>query len=228
MKNHDNIYSNNYEFLMNEQKRVGVQFITSDFDKRIHALNAFFTCYVDFEHSSKYMNLSKLMKENEQSVILAASYFGVSADNEVIIPGIQNKNLYRLVEFITVNNLWPTITKRKRGFKIWESKIETNKRFSEVINALDDLKDPELTECLRSYPVVLFAIAYTAVGLKGHEYLMSLQAATVGRIAYRDIHNSIKKNNSGFLKKLFRYGAYVGTSCILYLILSSGVLMDIL
>lgn len=213
---------------MSEVKRVGVQFITDDFDKGIHALNAFFTCYVDYEHSGLDLNLIHLLKEGQKSDILAASYFGLCSDDGVVVQGFQNKNLYRLVEFITVNNLWPTIKTRKRGFRFWQSKIETDKRFSQVINALDDLKDPELTECLRSYPVVLFAIAYTAVGLKGHEYLMRLQAATVGRIAYRDIHNRINKSESGFLKKLFRYVAYVGTACILYLILSSGVLMDIL
>lgn len=210
---------------MKEVKSAGLQYLTEDLDRNLHALNAFFTIYVDLEHCGKDLNLSLLMKNNHKSDLLAASYFGTSTDGLVMLQGVQNKNLYQMVKFITENNLWAIITKKKRRFRFWQKKIVHDKRFSDVINALDELKDPELTKCLRSYPVELFAIAYTAVGLKGHEYLMSLQAAEAGRMAYRDFHTRVYKPKFVFLSKVKRFGGFIGLIFALWLILSSGILM---
>lgn len=219
----------NYEFAMIEQpwSKKGIQYLTDDLDKGNHALNAFFTCYVDYEHSGTDFNLTLLMKDNHKSDLLAASYFGTSTNGEVMLHGVQTKNIYKLVKFISDNDLWPTITKRKRRLRFWQSKIKTDKRFSDVVNALDDLKDPELTECLRSYPLFNFAIAYSAVGLMGHKRIMSLQAAEVGRIAYRDIKKRFDKQTGGFIKKVLRFGAFVSIAYVLYFILASAKLMDL-
>lgn len=212
---------------MKEIRQAGVQYELEEFDKGIHSLNAFFTCYVDFEHSGKEINLSKLLKNDSESDNLAALYFGASANQQILLAGVQTKNLYRMVQFITEKNLWPTIKKKRRGLKLWKSKIETDKRFSDVVNAIDETKDPELVESLRSYPLWLFAIAYTAVGLKGHEFIMSLQSAEAGRIAYRDIAGRIKKVGGGFIKRIFVFAFFLITTYVVYKVLESGVLMTL-
>ncbi|WP_238360467.1 hypothetical protein, partial [Micromonospora fiedleri] len=56
--------------------------------------------------------------------------------------------------------------------------------------------------------------------------IMSLQAAEVGRIAYRDIKKRFDKQTGGFIKKVLRFGAFVSIAYVLYLILASAKLMD--
>ncbi|AXA24268.1 hypothetical protein [Pseudomonas putida] len=219
--------------------KVGVQYLTDDLDRGLHSLNAFFTCYVDMEYFGE-LNLSLLQRKGAASDKLAASYFGLSVDGEVmfngvqttmagevLLHGVQTKNLYKMVKFITENNLWPTIKTSRRRLKFWKKKIITDKRFSDVVNALDDLKDPELTECLRSYPAYLFAGAYTMVGLKGHEYIMNLQAAEAGRMAYRDVCKRIYSVKGEFFKKLFLFVGAATLAYVAYSVFASGILMTL-
>lgn len=219
--------------------KVGVQYLTDDLDRRLHSLNAFFTCYVDMEYFGE-LNLSLLQRKGASSDKLAASYFGLSVDGEVmfngvqttmagevLLHGVQTKNLYKMVKFITENNLWPTIKTSRRRLRFWKKKIITDKRFSDVVNALDDLKDPELTECLRSYPAYLFAGAYTMVGLKGHEYIMNLQAAEAGRMAYRDVCKRIYSVKGEFFKKMFLFVGAASFAYIVYSVFASGILMTL-
>lgn len=189
----------------------------------ILSLCAYFTCFVDFEHSGKDFNLSTVHKNDE----LALFYFGGWVGDVVSVAGGQTKNLYKLVEFITDNNLWATIKRERSRKTFYRQKLNTDKRFSDVIKALRELNDPELNECIRTYRFFLFSVAYTAVGEVGHEKLMKMQPGTAGRLAYGQIKKIMKKTKRGIIKRLSMIGVFILLGVVLYNILASGFLLTI-
>jgi len=189
----------------------------------ILSLCAYFTCFVDFEHSGKDFNLSTVHKNDE----LALLYFGGCVGDSVAVAGGQTKNLYKLVEFITDRNLWATITRARTRRTFYRKKIKTDKRFSDVINALREENDPELNECIRSYRFFLFSVAYTAVGEVGHEKLMNMQPGVAGRLAYAQIKQLMKKSKRGVIKRLFIISIFIGIAVVFYNVLASGFLLTI-
>lgn len=213
---------------MEKQLTTYVKYDISELDARIHALNAFFTCFVDYEHSSKDFSISGV----ETDDALAVMYFGATVDGVIVNAGHQTKNLYKLVKFITEKDLWPIVRKKRwHRFRYFRSKIESDKKFSQVIDALRAEKDAELNECIRSYPFVLFGIAYTAVGEVGHKRLISLQPGASGRLAYSKIKTILEKSKGGFFKRLFRKVfkliLVLSVLALAYSILSSGYLSSL-
>ena len=189
----------------------------------ILSLCAYFTCFVDFEHSGKAFNLSTVHKDDE----LAIFYFGGWVGDVVSVAGGQTKNLYKLVEFITDNNLWATIKRERNRKTFYRQKLNTDKRFSDVIKALRELNDPELNECIRTYRFFLFSVAYTAVGEVGHEKLMKMQPGTAGRLAYGQIQKMLKKSKRGIIKRISMISVFILMGVVLYNLLASGFLLTI-
>ncbi len=209
--------------------KTTVKYNIEDLEPHIHSINAFFTCFIDYEHSGKDFNISGV----ETSDALAVMYFGATVNGELVNAGYQTKNLYKLAKFITERDLWPTV-KRKKGsrFKFFGSKIESDKSFREVVAALREVNDPELNECIRSYSFVLFPIAYTAVGLIGHQRLMKLQPGASGRLAYTQIVAIMEQAEPGFFKiwfkRIFRFAIVASVAVGIYKILSSGYITTLL
>jgi hypothetical protein len=213
---------------MGKKLNTYVKYDISEFDTRIHALNAYFTCFVDYEHSSKEFSISNVKTDDAMAVM----YFGATVDGVLINGGHQTKNMYKLVKFITEKDLWPSVRKKRwHRFRYFRSKIDSDKHFSEVIDALRVEKDAELNECIRSYPFVLFGIAYTAVGEVGHKRLMSLQPGASGRLAYSKIKTILEKSKGGYFKrvcmKVFKLILVLTVLFVIYNILSSGYLSSL-
>ncbi|RMN10870.1 hypothetical protein [Pseudomonas syringae group genomosp. 3] len=213
---------------MKKQLITYVKYDIEGFDPRIHALNAFFTCFVDYEHSSKDFSISTVETDDAMAVM----YFGATVDSVLVNAGHQTKNLYKLVKFITEKELWPTVTKKKGArIRFIGSKIESDKTFSQVVEALRIEKDPELNESIRTYDIRLFRIAYTAVGEVGHNRLMGLQPGASGRLAYSKIKTILRKSKDGFFKRLFKrifkFLVFIAVVAIGYSILASGYLSSL-
>jgi hypothetical protein len=205
-----------------------VKYDIEEFDPQIHALNAFFTCFVDYEHSSKDFTISTVATDDAMAVM----YFGATVDGVLVNAGHQTKNLYKLVKFITEKELWPTVKKKKGArLRFFGRKIESDKAFSQVLETLRIEKDPEINESIRTYDIRLFRIAYTAVGELGHNRLMKLQPGASGRLAYSKIKTILEKSKDGFFKrtfkKIFKFLVFVVLVGIVYSILASGYLSSL-
>lgn len=162
-----------------------------DCDADVHAINAFFTCFVDYEHSS-YFNLDKV----GSSPAMAALYFGSSDDGKVTFPGVQTKNLLRLVEFITVNKLWPSADAEPTPEAADGFSDETNgDTFLKVIEALDaaESKHEDIGKAFRTYKLVNLYIAYIQVREVGIDNIIGKQPMVAGCIAMQRIHKITRK-----------------------------------
>ncbi len=175
-----------------------------DCDSDVHAINAFFTCFVDFEHSS-YFNLDKVGSNPE----MAALYFGIADEGEVTFPGVQTKNLLRLVEFITINKLWPSanaepVLEAVDGYAD-DSDGDT---FKKVIEALDaaESKHEDIGKAFRTYKLIWFYIAYIQVREVGIENIMGKQPFVTGSMAMQRVHKITRKTS----KKFFTVKRIVG------------------
>lgn len=208
---------------MNTIPRTKVSYEPNELRPDILALNAYFTCFIDYEHSGKDFNLSTVHKNDE----LALTYFGGCVGPAVAIAGGQTKNLYRLVEFITDNNLWPTISYVRSRKSFYRRKLVSDKGFSDVIAAVQEAKDPALNECIRTYRFLFFSVAYTAVGEVGHEKLMKMQPGTAGRLAYAKVKKISKAAVIGKFKRLSIIAIILGGIFVFYKVLASGYLLTI-
>lgn len=174
-----------------------------DCDADIHAINAFFTCFVDYEHSS-FFNLRNVGSSPE----MAALYFGSSDEGQVTFPGVQTKNLYHLVEFITVNNLWPDPNAEPKpeaadGY----SDDDSSDTFKRVIEALDasESKHEDIGKAFRTYKLIFLYIAYIQVREVGIHNIIGKQPFIAGCMAMQRVHNVTRKPKRRWLtfKKIF-------------------------
>ncbi|HHN2017147.1 TPA: hypothetical protein ACRNYH_003646 [Pseudomonas aeruginosa] len=159
------------------------EFTLDGYDSDIHAINAFYTCFVDYEHSGSF-KLEPIGYDNKTDI----NYFGSTIDGEVIMEGVQTKNLYKLVEFITVNRLWPE--------QLIAAGIDPS--FTRVVEALDAApdKDPAIGRAFRTYPIAMLSIGYIAVGEIGLANITNTQPLNAGRQAIRKIHKITRKTIS--------------------------------
>ncbi|EMM2241358.1 hypothetical protein RZM80_005723 [Pseudomonas aeruginosa] len=186
------------------------------YDSDIFSINAFFTCFVDYEHHGEFRKF--YIGEHDYHDLL---YFGLTTDGRVSYQGIQTKNLYKLVEFITVNNLWPEQIKVESAL----DEVEKAPSFRKVVEALDasDYKDPEIVLAFNTYPLTYLAIAYTAVGEVGLDKLMNTQPVFAGRLAMNKILDIVYKKRSRkyvWVKRILIaiFVFWLGGFCISYVV----------
>lgn len=157
-----------------------------DYNTDVFTINAFFTSFVDYEHLGEFKRFN--IGEHDYHDLL---YFGLVSNGAVSYEGIQTKNLYRLVEFITVNKLWPEQIKIESK----ADEVEKSPTFRCVVEALDatEVKHPDIVLALNTYPLTYLAIAYTAVGEVGLEKLTNTQPVLSGRLATNKILDIVYK-----------------------------------
>ncbi|PKA71362.1 hypothetical protein ATI02_4340 [Pseudomonas baetica] len=208
----------------------------ADYEAGVYSVSAFFTALVDYEHSGTEFNFKQIETNDE----MAWLYFGTRFNEKIEVFGYQTKNLYPLMKFIEDNGLWPEMVRTKHGYLsrmfLRRKKYHLNIKFSNVVNSIENSKNPELYKLLRSYPLILLRIAYFATAEIGVEKLKTMQPFEAGRLAFRLINKAKgKRVNKGFVnflifhmaklvKVFFRVGlvaAVIGTA---FWAVSSGYL----
>jgi len=193
----------------------------SGWNSDIHSINAYFTCFVDYEHSG-FFNLKNVEKDYKS----ASMYFGFKIGDELKFEGIQAKNLYRLVEFITVNKLWPDASR-----SVIPSGSDDNLDYGEgptfkcVVDALDAVaisdRHEDIGKAFRSYPLGYLYIAYEAVKEIGVENLIHKQPAITGCMAMKRIHSATNRKGIRIIKRLVGVGILLAVFLIFSSILTS-------
>lgn len=175
--------------------------LQKDFDPKIFALNAFFSALIDYEHSGKDFKLKNL----HESVDAAVLYFGSTNSDGIQNLGSQVKHIYPLTAFITQNDLWANIKKKKR-FSL-KRKYIADKGFNQVVAALNANPDQEVSKVFSTYPFAFFEIAYTAVAEIGHAELMNDQPWYAGQKAIKIIMKAkgVSPREKSFYKRFLKY-----------------------
>lgn len=172
------------------------------YDPEIYSLNAFFTVFLERDH---YSNVKRMLRN------LKVNYFGEVIDGKVVFEGYQPKDLYDLVEFITINNLWATAADRKDP---------DGKRFYKVVEFVKASGNEKLVQTLNSYGFDEFRVAYGCVADTSHEKLMKLSPADAGMLGI-GIIDAVYKSK----RKLF--GRFKFIAFIMYLMFFIFVLYSL-